>query len=74
MKIFDEATRALKTLMPRYMKPTPAMMVGPRRVKIIKRKITEENDIEIVDNFLKRIKRQEEDNAHVMNVDLPRPC
>lgn len=74
MKFFDKPTKALKTLEPRYMKETPAMMVGIQRVKRTKKK--EANDRKMVDDFLNSINRQpqEEDNTHAMDVDRPRPC
>lgn len=74
IKFFDKPTKALKTLQPRYMKETPAMMVGMQRVKRPKRK--EANDRKMVDDFLNSINRQpqEEDYTHVMDVDRPLPC
>lgn len=73
-KIFEEPSRALKTLEPRYMKDTASMMVGIQRVKRSRRK--EADDLTMVDDFLNPIDRQPEqnDDTHGTDVDRPQPC
>lgn len=71
-RLFNHPTHVLKTLKPRYMQETDALMMGMKLVRRINRK--EPDDLNMVQDFLNPRQPQDDDFTHDKSVDRPLPC